>query len=89
MSSAGEGMILTAGTLSLIGNGVRSGGFPENGVGIIAATSVLAFIAAMSKSTPFAPVMRAMAVLLLLAAVYAYIPGLVKQTKHKKGVKNG
>lgn len=79
-----DGMFLAAGGLALTGNFVKAGGFPSNGYGIIGGTIALAFIASMTKSTPLDKPMKAFAGLVLLVAIYTYVPTLRKSGKGKK-----
>lgn len=86
MASA-DGMILAAGGLAFAGNFAKSGGFPENGYGIVGGTVALAFILALTKNTPISTPAKAFAGLTLLVAIYVYVPHLTK--KNRKAKKNG
>ena len=89
MASA-DGLMLVAGGLAFAGNFKKEGGFPPNGYGIIAATAALSFLAATSKNSALEGPVKALAGLMLLAAIYAYIPGLMtNETKKRKAKKNG
>lgn len=80
-----EGMIMGAGGLAFVGNYVKQGRFPENGYGIITATVALVFLATFAKGSRIEPVVKAFAGLMLLAAVYRYIPAFTKQRKKSNG----
>lgn len=82
-----EGLVLGAGGLAFVGSFKEAGGFPSNGYAVISATAVLAFLASTSKGSPIEGPVKALAGLMLLAAVLRYVPGLsnVKTKKGKKG----
>ena len=74
-------LIITAGALTLVSNFKDSGGFPPNGIQTVAATSVLAFLAALTKDSAIAPAVSAFAALVLLVTVFRFVPGLTKKGK--------
>lgn len=71
-------LTLLAGGIAFAGNYKESGGFPENGYTIIAATATLVVIFAMANRTAFAGPLTALAGLMVLGAVYRYIPAFTK-----------
>jgi hypothetical protein len=74
-------LIIGAGSLAFISNFKQAGGFPPNGITTIAATALLAFLAATTKDSAIAPAVSAFAGLVLLVAVFKYVPGLTKKGK--------
>ncbi|HWV44724.1 MAG TPA: hypothetical protein VN039_01675 [Nitrospira sp.] len=74
-------LFIGAGSLAFISNFKQAGGFPPNGIATIAGTAVLAFLAAATKETAIAPAVSAFAALVLLVAVFQYVPGLTKKGK--------
>ncbi len=65
---------LTAGAVALIGGVKREGGFPSNGVTAVVATVALVIVASATSGTKLAPVVRAVGLLVLLAAVMSAVP---------------
>lgn len=80
---ASSNIVLAAGTLAFIGSFKEAGGFPSNGYAVIAGTTALTFLASLTNETPIEPAVKALAVLMLLAAAFRYIPGLTDTTKKK------
>lgn len=74
-------LTMLAGGIAFAGNFKESGGFPENGYTIIAATATLTVIFAMTNRTAFAQPTAALAGLMVLAAVYRYVPAFTKGKK--------
>jgi len=87
MASA-EGLVMGAGGLALAGSFVEEKGFPSNGYKVISATIVLTLLASMVSKGPMAGPTKALAALMLLGAVYRYIPAFTKKAP-KKGKSNG
>jgi len=79
-----DGIVLSAGAVALVGSFKDSGGFPPNGIQIVGATLVLAFLFSLAKDGPLAGPTKALAGLMLLAAIYRYVPGLFNTRKVKK-----
>lgn len=69
-----SGMILAAGGIALAGNFVKSGGFPENGYGTIAATCVLVFLASTLENGRFSQAAQWIAGGMLLTSLIVYVP---------------
>lgn len=82
-----EGLIIGAGALSFAGNFQKSGGIPPNSVAIVGSTIGLAFLASIAKGTALDGPVKAAAGLMLLVAVYVYVPAFTKD--RKKGKRNG
>lgn len=61
---------LGAGAAALIGGYRTEGGFPENGYKVIIATVVLLAITALTSGTRIAPLVRAIGLVMFMAAVY-------------------
>ena len=83
MASA-EGFVLGAGALAFAGSFKEAGGFPSNGYAVIAGTAALTFLAATTKGSVIASPVRALAMLMLLAAAIRYIPGLAPDKKGRR-----
>lgn len=62
---------LAAGAVALIGGARREGGFPRNGVKAVVGTIVLVLVASTTAGTSVAPLVRAIGLVLLMAAVMA------------------
>lgn len=76
------GIIASAGGLALAGSFVKAKGFPSNGYAIVVGTLGLAFFASMvGDNSPITKPVRALAWLMLLAAVIRYVPGFSKTGK--------
>ncbi len=76
-------MILAAGTISFTANFRDARGFPDNGISTIAATGFLAFILATTRGTDLERVSRAFAGLVLLVAIFYYVPGFYEKATGK------
>lgn len=77
---------LGAGAVALIGGARTEGGFPRDGMRSIIATAILVLIASATSETRAAPLVKALGLLLLLAAIY----GTVRRFQTKpKGSSNG
>lgn len=76
-------LIIAAGSVAFIGNFKKAGGFPPNGIATIAGTAVLATVFAAGKDSDIAPALSAFAALVLLVAVFKYVPGLTKTRTSK------
>lgn len=87
MASA-EGMVMASGALAFAGSFKEAGGFPSNGYSVIAGTAMLTFLASLTRNSPISQPVKALAVLMLLAAAIRYIPGLAK-TSNTRGKRNG
>jgi hypothetical protein len=76
-----EGLIIATGATAFAGNFRESGGFPSNGYGIIGATIALVFIASFTAKGSFNGPIKALAGLMLLGAIYRYIPAFTENKK--------
>jgi len=83
-----EGLILGAGGLAFVGSFKEAGGFPSNGYAVVSGTAALAFLAATVKGGSIEGPVKALAGLMLLAAMLRYVPTLTNM-KVKKVKKNG
>ena len=79
-------LVLGAGMIAFAGSFKQAGGFPENGYAIVGGTAALAFITSFTNGTILQKPAVWLSVLLLMSAIYVYVPGLAK---NKKGKKNG
>lgn len=75
---------LLAGVLALIGGVARERGWPDDGFKAIGSTVVLVILASLTNGTSFAPVVRALGLLMVLGAAMATIPA-VSNAVQKKG----
>ncbi len=80
-----DGIVLGAGAVAFTGSFKDAGGFPGNGFSIIGATLLLAFLFSLTKEGPLAGPTKALAGLMLLAAVYRYTPGLFNRKAKAHG----
>lgn len=78
-----SGTYLAAGGLAFVGSFKEAGGWPSNGYAVVAGTTALTFLASLTEDTAMGPAVKALGILMLLAALYRYIPGLTNQTKAK------
>ena len=65
---------LAAGAVSIVGGIAREKRFPSHGLNAIIGTVVLVLFASMTAGTKVAPLVRAIGLLLLMAAVIAATP---------------
>ncbi|GIH29364.1 hypothetical protein Aph01nite_76740 [Acrocarpospora phusangensis] len=65
---------LAAGAVALAGGAVRERGWPQEGTGAVIGTVVAVLIASTATGSRFAPLVRAVGLLVLLGAVYAAVP---------------
>lgn len=85
-----EVFVLGAGAVAFVGSWSAAGGFPPNGYRIVISTSILALLAIVGKNTALEPLIKAFAILMLISALYGYIPGLQQRASghakdaHKK-----
>lgn len=70
---------LAAGGIAVAGGIAKSGGLPKNVLGSVIGTVGLVIIASATADTPVAPLVRAIGLLLLLAAVMAAVPGFTRK----------
>jgi len=76
-----EGLTIAAGSVAFIGNFAEEGGWPTNGYKIVGATIALAIIFSFAGNGPLSKPVTALAALMLLAAVYRYVPAFRKKGK--------
>ena len=72
-----------AGGIALTAGFADTKAFPANGVRIVVATVVLALGASLTNGTRVEPVAKALAGLMLLATVFAYVPGFQRHWNAK------
>lgn len=90
MAIQASSLVMVAGGLAFIGSFKQAGGFPSNGYAIVGGTVALTFITSLTNGSTIDPAVRGLAGLMLLAAVYAYVPGLTKKsTPTKKDKSHG
>lgn len=75
---------LAAGGIAIAGGFVREKKWPENGVKALIGTLLLVIVASATSGTSFAPLVRAIGLLMLLAAVMTSLP-LFPVFSNKKG----
>lgn len=73
-----DGLVILAGGVTFASNFKESGGFPPNGFGILGATFVLTFLAAVTRKSAIEPAVKALAALMLLGAIFRSVPALSK-----------
>lgn len=78
-----DGLVITAGGITFAGNFADAKGFPPNGIQIIGATVALAIIFSFAGNTPLEKPVKALAGLMVLAAVYTSVPAFTKKRKKK------
>lgn len=76
---------LAAGIVAVVGGARREGAFPKNGIRALIATAILVLIASATAGTKAAPLVRAVGLALLLAAVLAAGKTLPAAKKSGKG----
>ena len=84
MSEHPEMPFLLAGALALTGGIAREKGWPPEGLKALIGTGVLVVVASITAGTSFAPLVRAIGLLLVLAAGMATITALQKANGKKK-----
>jgi hypothetical protein len=65
---------LLTGAVVLVGGTARDKGWPKEGLNAVIATGVLVILASLTNGTDFAPVVRAIGLLALLAAIMVSVP---------------
>lgn len=76
-------IVMLAGGLAFVGSFKEAGGFPPNGYAVIGGTVALVFLTTLANGTAIDPAVKGLAGLMVLAAVYRYVPGLTKKSKAK------
>lgn len=72
---------LAAGSVAIVGGAIRENGWPSEGAQAAIGTLIMVIFASATANTKIAPLVRAIGMLLLLAATMA----TVKAVKTKKG----
>jgi peptidoglycan/LPS O-acetylase OafA/YrhL len=75
---------LAAGTVALVAGFVREGGWPSEGIGAVVGTLALTVVASATGGSDFAPLVRAVGLLLLMAAIFAAVPAVQAAQKRKR-----
>jgi len=95
-SSNPEYFVMAAGAIALTAGFAEQKRFPDNGYKVIGGTLALTVLASATKGSNIEPLVRAFALLMLLASVYAYVPAFKRETdkrrkprRDKKGKHNG
>jgi hypothetical protein len=70
---------LAAGAISLAGGVAKAKGLPSNAMQSVIGTVVLVIVASATANTRIAPLVRAVGLLLLLAATMAAVPAFTKK----------
>jgi hypothetical protein len=84
MAEHPEMPFLLAGALALTGGIAREKGWPPEGLKALIGTGVLVVVASITAGTSFAPLIRAIGLLLVLASGMATITALQKASGKKK-----
>jgi len=79
-----DGLVLLTGGVAFAGSFAEEGGFPSNGYAILGSTAALTFLASLSNGTPISPAVKGLAGLMLLGAVYRYVPAFTKTKSSRK-----
>ena len=74
---------LAAGATAVVGGVARDGRFPSEGFNAVIATVVLVIVASMTSGTRIAPLVRAIGLLLFMAAVMAAVTSINNSHKTK------
>jgi peptidoglycan/LPS O-acetylase OafA/YrhL len=77
---------LAAGAVAITAGFVRERGWPAEGTGAVVGTLILVVVASATSGTAIAPLVRALGLLLLMAAIFAAVPAFQAARKTKKGV---
>lgn len=70
---------LAAGAIAVAGGVARDKGFPKNGLSAVIATVALVIVASATAGSVIAPAIRALGLLLLMAAVMSAVPAFTKK----------
>lgn len=84
MAEHPEMPFLLAGGLAIVGGVARDKGWPPEGLNALIATGVLVVVASLTANTSFAPLIRAIGLLLVLGAGMATITALQKASGKRK-----
>lgn len=74
---------LGAGTLAITAGIIRQGKWPDNALRSVIATIVLVLFASATGDTKVAPVVRAIGLLFLMAALYGVVRASINRQKRK------
>jgi hypothetical protein len=83
MASGPELPYLGAGVLALTGGIIKQGKWPDNALRSVIATIVLVLFASATGDTKIAPVVRAIGLLFLMAALYGVVRASINKQKTK------
>lgn len=72
---------LAAGAVALVGGAKREGRFPAKGLPAVVGTVALVVVASATAGSSLAPAVRAIGLLILLAAVMAAAPAFTEKRK--------
>jgi len=75
---------LAAGGVAVVGGAIREKGWPKNTVKAVLGTVALTLAASATAGTRFAPLVRAIGLLLLLTAVMAAVNATIEAKKGSK-----
>lgn len=84
MATGPELPYLGAGALALTAGIIREGKWPDNSLKSIIATIVLVLFASATGDTKIAPVVRAIGLLFLMAALYGVVRASINKQAKKK-----
>lgn len=70
---------LAAGAVALAGGVAKDRGFPSGGLGAVVATVALVIVASATGGTVVAPLVRAIGLLLLMAAIMSAVPAFTRK----------
>jgi peptidoglycan/LPS O-acetylase OafA/YrhL len=74
---------LAAGAVAIAGGFVRERGWPAEGTGALVGTLALVVVASATSGSDFAPLVRALGLLLLMVAVMTAVPAFQAAQKKK------
>jgi hypothetical protein len=84
MAAGPELPYLGAGALALVGGAIKQGHWPDHALTSVIATVVLVVFASATGDTKIAPVVRAIGLLFLMAALFGVVRASINKQKTKK-----
>lgn len=84
MAAGPELPFLGAGALALVGGAIKEGHWPDKSLTAIIATVVLVLFASATADTKIAPVVRAIGLLFLMAALFGVVRASINRQAKKK-----